>query len=136
MKEGNLEAAKDLLARNAHPACEDLKSKDKWTPLIWASVNGYEDIVRLLIQNNACEPILQKVAQNERESSSTDAPEDFKKPQVAALAGNYTPLHWASYNAKLRVVWLRSQECQRAHTLRSRCFPRNKIFNRTGTKYY
>ena len=66
-------------------------------------------MVRLLIQNNACEVILQAGVQKERENNA-ESPEDFKKPQVAALAGKYTPLHWASYNAKLRVAWLLLRE--------------------------
>ena len=39
------------------PTCE----KDGWTPLLYAAMNGNEQIVRLLIKHNACAPYLNQM---------------------------------------------------------------------------
>lgn len=49
VKENNLEQVEELLLKQANPSVE----KDGWNPLLWASCNGNEDIVRLLIKNGA-----------------------------------------------------------------------------------
>lgn len=49
VKDNNLEQVEELLLKQANPSTE----KDGWNPLLWASCNGNEDIVRLLIKNNA-----------------------------------------------------------------------------------
>lgn len=54
VKENNVEEAKYFISIGAVPTCE----KDGWTPLLIASMNGHEEIVRLLIKNNACAPYL------------------------------------------------------------------------------
>lgn len=53
-KENNVEDAKHFISIGAVPTCE----KDTWTPLLIASMNGNEEIVRLLIKHNACAPYL------------------------------------------------------------------------------
>ena len=53
-KENNFEEAAYFISIQAVPTCE----KDGWTPLLWASINGNEEIVRLLIKHNACAPYL------------------------------------------------------------------------------
>jgi len=53
-KENNLEEASYFIQMQAVPTCE----KDGFTPLLWASMNGNEEIVRLLIKHNACAPYL------------------------------------------------------------------------------
>jgi ankyrin repeat protein len=39
----------ELLLKQTNPNTE----KDGWNPLLWAACNGNEEIVRLLIKNNA-----------------------------------------------------------------------------------
>jgi ankyrin repeat protein len=39
----------ELIQKGANTSYE----KDGWNSLLWASCNGYEEIVRLLIKNNA-----------------------------------------------------------------------------------
>lgn len=46
VKSGDLETATEMLAKQAKVNCE----KEGWTPLLWASNNGNEDMVRLLIK--------------------------------------------------------------------------------------
>jgi len=53
-KENNYEEAQYFIQLQAMPTCE----KDGWTPLLWAAMNGNEQIVRLLIKHNACAPYL------------------------------------------------------------------------------
>jgi ankyrin repeat protein len=53
-KENNLEEAQYFIQVQAMPTYE----KDGWTPLLWAAMNGNEEIVRLLIRHNACAPYL------------------------------------------------------------------------------
>ena len=53
VKEGDVEFALELLEKNAaSPTVE----KDNWNPLLWASCNGNEEMVRLLIKFNAHTP--------------------------------------------------------------------------------
>ena len=49
VKDNNLEQVEELITKQANASFE----KDGWNPLLWASCNGNEDIVRLLIKNNA-----------------------------------------------------------------------------------
>ena len=53
-KENNYEEVQYYLSKHASPTEE----KDGWNPLLWASCNGNEEIVRLLIKHNACAPYL------------------------------------------------------------------------------
>jgi ankyrin repeat protein len=53
-KENNFEEAEYFIQLQAVPTFE----KEGWTPLLWASMNGNEQIVRLLIKHNACAPYL------------------------------------------------------------------------------
>jgi hypothetical protein len=104
VKQNQAEDVRELLNRNANPIIED---KDGWTPLIWAAVKGHEEIIRILIKHNACEPYLSAAQGMEGEQESEDK---FKKPKVAAVVGKYNPLHWASYKGFLRIVWLLLKE--------------------------
>lgn len=54
VKAGDLELATEMLNKQAKVGYE----KDGWTPILWASCNGNESMVRLLIKNHACEPYL------------------------------------------------------------------------------
>ena len=78
---------------------------DKWTPLMWACCNGNQTLVRLLLKDhNAASPYLDSHKEEEQfEVEGNDDP--FKKPKIAAIAGRYTPLHWASYKGHYRIVW-------------------------------
>ena len=49
VKENNYEQVEEMLLKQANPAVE----KDGWNPLLLAACNGNEDIVRLLLKNNA-----------------------------------------------------------------------------------
>jgi len=49
VKENNYDKVNEMLQKQASPSVE----KDGWNPLLWASCNGNEDIVRLLIKHNA-----------------------------------------------------------------------------------
>ena len=49
VKNGDYGETEDWLVQGASAIVE----KDGWNPLLWASCNGNEDIVRLLIRHNA-----------------------------------------------------------------------------------
>ena len=55
VKDGNLELAQEMLSKQAKVNAE----KDGWTPLLWASSNGNEAMVRLLIRHHACAQFMQ-----------------------------------------------------------------------------
>ena len=48
VKENNVEYARELLEKGATSANVE---KDGWNPLLWASCNGFEEMVRLLIKH-------------------------------------------------------------------------------------
>jgi ankyrin repeat protein len=79
-----------------------------WSPILWAACNGNEDIVRLLIQKNACAPYMNQNKQNEGTAENLDGeePNAFVKQADPKKYGKYTPLHWASYKGYYKVVWL------------------------------
>ena len=52
VKDNDYEYADELLKKNANVNAE----KDGWNSILWASCNGNEEIVRLLIKNNAHQP--------------------------------------------------------------------------------
>ena len=64
VKSGDTELASEMLQKQAKVSYE----KDGWTPLLWASCNGNEEMVRLLIKNHACEPF--KKNQQEEETKN------------------------------------------------------------------
>ena len=53
VKAGNVEDAKFILEKGFNNATE---IKDGWNPLLWASCNGNEELVRLLIKHQAHTP--------------------------------------------------------------------------------
>ncbi len=53
VKSGNVEDAKFILEKGFNNATE---MKDGWNPLLWASCNGNEELVRLLIKHQAHTP--------------------------------------------------------------------------------
>jgi hypothetical protein len=63
--------------------------KKHWTALMWAAAQGHEEIVRVLLDNNAGASY--KTVEEDAEGNVT---------------GRYNPLHWAAFNGHLRVVWL------------------------------
>jgi ankyrin repeat protein len=70
--------------------------------LLWASCNGNEEIVRLLVSKGACDPYISKDT-TEGKEEDLDA---FRKPEDAKKIGKYTPLHWASYKGFHKIVWI------------------------------
>lgn len=60
-KENNVEEAAYFLQKHASPTVE----KDGWNPLLWASSNGNEQIVRMLIKAGACSPYLNQNNQDD-----------------------------------------------------------------------
>jgi len=104
VKDGDVEFAHELLDKNAAmPTFE----KDSWNPLLWASCNGNEEMVRLLIKFNAHTPY-QKSQKGMDEANNADSGNNagglddeesnpFTKPPDSQKVGKYTPLHWASY---------------------------------------
>ena len=107
-RENRVEDVVFWLSKDANPLVE----KDGWNPLLWASCNGNEQIVRALIKHNACAPYMNKISGGtESEDKKNDKLEDeefdpFVKPKDARKVGRYTPLHWASYKGHYKVVWI------------------------------
>lgn len=89
--------------------------EDGWNPLLWASCNGNEKIVRTLIQRGALTPYVNTKSGDDNEKEKKDDREEhdpFEKPRNAKSAGRYTPLHWACYKGHYKVVWiLLKSEC-------------------------
>ena len=54
-RENNQERVVELLAEKN---CDVVFEHDGWSPILWAACNGNEDIVRQLIQKNACAPYM------------------------------------------------------------------------------
>lgn len=114
-KENNIEEARFFLGKHASPTIE----KEGWNPLLWASCNGSEEIVRLLIKAGACSPYLN---QNQDDGAGEtlkavqvglngeEIYDPFVKPKDAQKVGKYTPLHWASYKGHYKVVWILLKE--------------------------
>lgn len=105
VKENNYEQVEELLLKQANPSTE----KDGWNPLLWASCNGNEDIVRLLIKNNAHTSYINQQLDMESQEKNNDDSEHgdpFVKPKDAQKVGKYTPMHWASYKGHIKVVWI------------------------------
>ncbi len=75
--------AEELLLKQANPNTE----KDGWNPLLWASCNGNEELVRLLIKNNAHSSYIHKQQDSESQEKSAGLDEDrgdpFVKPKDA-----------------------------------------------------
>jgi hypothetical protein len=84
---GEIDRVEALLKKKPNIHYTDKKC---WTPLMWASAQGYEQIVKLLLEAGAASIFKQPQMQ--------DADEDSKI--------KFTPLHWASFNGHTRVVWV------------------------------
>lgn len=73
----------ELLLKQTNPNTE----KDGWNPLLWAACNGNEEIVRLLIKNNAHSSYIHKQQDLETQDKHTGNEEDrgdpFVKPKDA-----------------------------------------------------
>ena len=106
VKSGDLTNATNMITAGADPCYEE----NAWNPLLWAACNGNEDIVRLLIRNNA--HLMYKEAEEaQQEQQDDDEPKDnFKKVPDPAKTGKYTPMHWASYHGHYKVVWILMKE--------------------------
>ena len=106
-KQNRLEDVNFWLDKGASSSYEE----DGWNPILWASCNGNEKIVRALIQRGALTNYLN--SKNRHEEGDTKLQGDdgeeydpFTKPQSAKNAGRYTPLHWACYKGHQKVVWI------------------------------
>ena len=87
----------ELIQNGVNINCQD---DQHWTALMHACVQGFEEIVRILLKKKSMiEPINMPGVDEKKESedSKSDAEE---KPRV------YTPLHWAAHKGNLRIVWL------------------------------
>jgi len=89
------------------------KDENNWTGLTWAIVNGYREIVKLILQNSVklSEHTINILHANAGEKKNPDEPNDsmfdapledvFKKPINPMHFGKYEPLHWAAYKGNL-----------------------------------
>ena len=107
VKENNYEGVQEAIRIGADINCEE----NGWNPLLWAACNGKEDIVRLLIKNQA------HLKYKEQEEATKDGADDeeeekdnFKPLPDPAKVGKSTPMHWASYQGHLPVVWILMKE--------------------------
>ena len=73
--------------------------------MLWAACNGNEEVVRLLIKRNACDPYIKDTDVEGGQGNEEDA-DPFRKPEDAKKIGKYTPLHWASYKGYEKLVWI------------------------------
>jgi len=91
----------------ADPSCEE----NQWNPLLWAACNGNEDIVRLLIKNQAhLKYKEQEETTNEGDADEDEEKDNFKPVPDPAKTGRHTPMHWASYHGHIKTVWLLLKE--------------------------
>lgn len=81
---GNLSEVMFLVKRRVQVNFLDKKG---WTALMWGSSQGHSDIVRFLLDHGATITI----------------PEDYDKD---SNTGFNTPLHWATFNGHIEVIWL------------------------------
>jgi len=106
VKDNDIEQVDELLLKQANPSTE----KDGWNPLLWAACNGNEEIVRLLIKNNAHTSYINQESDTEgiqaHKNDGEESNDPFVKPPDAQKVGKYTPMHWASYKGNYKVVWL------------------------------
>lgn len=105
VKANDNETVEEMIKMGASVTCE----RDGWNPLLWASCNGNEEIVKTLIRSNAHTQYVNIATDNDGADKNVDEDgnnDPFKKPKDAQKVGKYTPLHWASYKGHLKVVWL------------------------------
>ena len=108
VKNNDFEGVQEAIKINADPNVEE----NGWNPLLWAACNGNQDIVRLLIKNQAH----LKYKDQDDTDNAGDAGDDeeekdnFKPVPDPAKTGRSTPLHWASYHGHLKVVWVLMKE--------------------------
>jgi len=107
-KRGNCDEVKLILDTTEATANE---VKDGWSPLLLASCNGDEALVRLLLKYQAHAAYLKSAKgadeSGERQMQRTaneDNENPFMKPPDSHKVGKYTPLHWAAYKGHLSVV--------------------------------
>ena len=106
VKDNNYEGVTEALKIGADPCIEE----NEWNPLLWAACNGNEEIVRILIKNQAH---LKYKEQEEAEGGGDDDEEEkdnFQPVPDAAKTGQSTPMHWASYHGYHKVVWILKKE--------------------------
>ena len=108
VKAGDVPNATAMIQAGADPCYEE----NGWNPLLWAACNGNEDLVRLLIRNNAhlMYKEQEEVTQETADANEDDQVDNFKKVPDPAKTGKYTPLHWASYQGHYKVVWILMKE--------------------------
>ena len=81
-----------------------------WNSLLWAACNGNEDIVRILIKNQAHLKYKEQEEANSGNGDDEDVKDNFKPVPDPAKTGRHTPMHWASYHGHCKVVWLLMKE--------------------------
>ena len=107
-KSGDVVKARELFSDGAVAACRDAKG---WSPLVWASFGGHDEMVALLLQHGAD-------SDYRKERDEIEAAVRAEEAKVNGLSvridtdSSYTkpvtinsPLHWASFKGNLRVVW-------------------------------
>ena len=102
VKENDFEGVQESIKLGADVNTEEAS----WNPILWAACNGNEDIVRLLIKNQAHLKYREQ-DENENQADGEDAEEvdNFKAVPDPAKTGRHTPMHWASYHGHCKVVW-------------------------------
>ncbi|CAD7950846.1 unnamed protein product [Amoebophrya sp. A25] len=113
-----------LIEEMADPMVED---ENQWSPIIWASSHGNEEVLRRLLVEQAHAPYqragtsLESMGMLPGSPSSASGgprPSSPTSPVAASMiAGGcgvgkkkHTPLHWAAYRGHLRIVWLLLQQ--------------------------
>jgi ankyrin repeat protein len=75
--------------------------------LLWASNNGNEELVDLLIEKQAHSGYTLSNNDDVDQYDEKDTEEEanpFQKPKDARKVGRYTPLHWSSYKGHYSLV--------------------------------
>lgn len=109
VRENITEEAKSIMTNRKFKNKLDVNYVDneKWTPLLWASCNGNEELVNLLMEKHAHSSYTISNNNEIIEYDEKDAEEEsnpFQKPKDARKVGRYTPLHWASYKGHYNLV--------------------------------
>jgi|Transcript_11577 ankyrin repeat protein len=106
VKDNDFEAVKEALKIGADPACEE----NGWNPLLWGACNGNEEIVRILIKNQAHLKYKEQEAADNAADDDEEEKDNFKPVPDPAKTGRATPMHWASYHGHYKVVWMLMKE--------------------------
>ena len=106
VKENNFEAVVEKIREGADPKCEE----NGWNPMLYAACNGNEDIVRILIKNQAHLAYKEQEEDSKNNEEEEEEKDNFKPVPDPAKTGRSTPMHWASYHGHHKVVWILMKE--------------------------